>query len=106
MFAIERSHAADREAVSLMNVRHRQTWTDDSGQRRYIHRLHQGLIPADLLHQRRVRVHDHIRAHSGGFVSRDPVAPRIDRPDINLAHQMSTNTSARNPPVSRTTQSW
>src|SRR3954447_20140362 len=68
-FDIRGRDTADGEPVPLMDVRHRQTWPDDTGQCGHIHRLHERLISLYLFNKDWAREHEDVSAHAGSFVS-------------------------------------
>jgi len=71
-------HAAYREAVSLVNVGHRQAGPHDATQRGHVHGLLERQVAPDLLQQPRAGIHHHVGQHATAFVPRDAVAERVD----------------------------
>ena len=89
-----RRDAADREAVALVDVRHRQRRADDPGQRGHVLELLERAVPQDRLDQLLVGEHTRGHTHVVPAPDRDLPADRVHPLQGRRAHRQRSQISA------------
>ena len=100
-------HTADRKSIALVDVGHGETGTNDTRQRRPVHRLLERLIFTDLRNECSARVDHYIGPHPPALVAPDAIPQAVNGFEMDFRrHQISRYTSADHPSAVCSTFNW